>query len=93
MRQSNGWEGPALDVALELFGRKPRRVRCLESGRATGLHIVPIRRIRCIVCSRLIQLREFGEHIIVPIHYVPAERRMENIVLGSYAKAFEGIDA
>jgi hypothetical protein len=68
-------------------------VRCLESGRATGLHVVPIRRIRCIVCSRLIQLRKFGEHIVVPIHYVPGERQLVQSMLGGMRKLYEGIDA
>jgi hypothetical protein len=41
----------------------------------------------------LIQLRPFGEHIVVPIHYVPEARQLAHTVLGNMSKIYEGIDA
>jgi hypothetical protein len=34
---------------------------------------VPKRRVRCLVCGRLVQIVEEGEHLIIPRHYVPAQ--------------------
>jgi len=48
---------------------------CVESGKATGLFRLPTRRIRCIVCGRLVKLRvswPLGT-IYIPPHNLPAE--------------------
>ena len=48
-------------------------IRCSESGKATGLIKPPLRRLRCVVCNRLVRLRVSadGNHVIVPTHDFP----------------------
>jgi hypothetical protein len=48
-------------------------IRCSESGKATGLIEPPMRRVRCVVCNRLLHLRVSpdGAHVIVPRHDFP----------------------
>jgi ribosomal protein S27E len=47
-------------------------MRCPESGKATGRWELPRRRVRCLVCGRLVYLLAWGEGIIVAPHHVPA---------------------
>lgn len=43
---------------------------CPEVGRAMGLWKVPERRVRCLVCGRLVRLVVEGEHIVPAVHYM-----------------------
>lgn len=47
------------------------RRKCLESGKATGLAAPLKRRVRCLVCGRLVRIMDNGEHLVVASHYVP----------------------
>jgi hypothetical protein len=45
-------------------------IRCPESGKATALMVLPLRRVRCIVCNRLVKLRYAAPNgvIVVSAH-------------------------
>jgi hypothetical protein len=47
--------------------------RCPESGKATGRIDIPGRRLRCVVCWRLIRLQSEGQYgiVVVPKHDFP----------------------
>ena len=62
-------------VAIPLRNRYPSEVgiRCPESTKATFLLNPPQRRIRCVVCNRLVRLRvaRNGQVVVVPPHDFP----------------------
>ena len=57
---------------------------CFESGRATGLSELPRRKVRCLVCGRLVRVLKIGEHLMVGRHYVLSD------MFRTYKDVFEG---
>ncbi len=57
---------------------------CFESGRATGLSEMPRRKIRCLVCGRLVRIIAVGEHLVVGRHYVVSD------MVRTYSNVWEG---
>jgi len=59
---------------------------CLESGRATGLSELPKRKVRCLVCGRLVRIVSRGEHLVVGRHYVlsPMVQTYRNVFEGTF---------
>ncbi len=52
------------------------RKLCLESGRATGLSSAPKRKVRCLVCDRLVRIVPIGEHLVVSRHYIELRKSL-----------------
>lgn len=47
--------------------------QCLESRKPTALVIPPRRRVRCIVCSRLVRIVPLADQFVIAPHRVPDE--------------------
>ncbi len=45
--------------------------RCADSGRVLLSRVLPVRRVRCFLCNRLVRLVSDGFRVQVPTHFVP----------------------